>query len=345
MKYVLQATLASRGFGSPHYVAGRGSVADLFRATSDRCGVYALEFADGAMYVGQAVDVVRRFSQHRKTHIDITRLWFRPAPREELDRLERETIEAIEETKTRLRNIVLVSMPLATSDFDLIMPQSEQERWLDGDVLAPVDGSRVDHPNLRLRYRPRYEQLLALRHTDEVLDVLSAYGRIGIPAIRGSEIAFWACTCLPSGSVPGLLTYTRVNLNWQEVFTVYARQDEPPAYSFHVARSVLEAAFGASLRPLRHRYRSLVSYDHRYRPGGPDQVALDVSDQRDVIQMLADAGVVRAIRTFNLRLCRKGPNAYGRYHCMDLADHLVGDDPSMIENPAQSLAPDEHDRD
>lgn len=328
----LARALSCLGFESPHLVAGRMSVADLFRDRTHRCGIYALTFSDETMYVGQAVDVVRRFSQHRKTHDDIAWLQFKPSKRQSLDDLERATIQELERLRVRLRNIVLVSMPPADSDFDLIMDPLTQERWLRGLDDHDSGADRVEHPDLRARYRQRYLRFRSNPFADEMITILGTYGQTAIPAIRAGEIAFWACSCLPAFPNPMVTIHTRISLNWQEVFTICSGRELTPVYSFHAARSVLEESFGASLRRLRRRYHSLNAYDHRYDPGGQDQVAFDVADAADVVALLADAGVVRAIREFNLRLCRKGPCAYGRYHCLDLADHLVGDGTTSARN-------------
>ena len=59
------------GFPTPTDVRGRRSIADLLPKSRDRCGIYLLAFSDGTFYIGQALDVVRRFSQHRKQHDNI----------------------------------------------------------------------------------------------------------------------------------------------------------------------------------------------------------------------------------------------------------------------------------
>ena len=57
-------------FDAPELVAGRASIADLFRP-SKRCGLYILHFDNGEFYAGQAIDVTRGYVQHRKVHSDI----------------------------------------------------------------------------------------------------------------------------------------------------------------------------------------------------------------------------------------------------------------------------------
>lgn len=53
-------------------VRGRLSISDLFPVSRGRCSIYLLKYADQTYYIGQAVDAVRRFSQHRKNYDNIT---------------------------------------------------------------------------------------------------------------------------------------------------------------------------------------------------------------------------------------------------------------------------------
>ena len=68
--------LDSLGFLPTQNVQGRASVADLFKPQK-RCGIYILHFANGEFYAGQAVDVTRRYAQHRSTYDDIVKLSFK----------------------------------------------------------------------------------------------------------------------------------------------------------------------------------------------------------------------------------------------------------------------------
>jgi hypothetical protein len=76
-------------FGEPVCIQGRSSIADQFKP-SRRTGVYVLHFLAGDLYAGQAVDVTRRYAQHRKQHGDIERISFRRVPQGQLDKVERE---------------------------------------------------------------------------------------------------------------------------------------------------------------------------------------------------------------------------------------------------------------
>ena len=61
------------GFPAPTDVRGRRSIADLLPKSRDRRGIYLLEFSDGTFYIGQALNVVRRFGQHRQRHDNMYR--------------------------------------------------------------------------------------------------------------------------------------------------------------------------------------------------------------------------------------------------------------------------------
>src|SRR5688572_26199658 len=99
--------LTELGFAKPLFAQGRYSVADLFR--KKRCGIYVLHFANDMFYVGQAVDVVRRYSQHRHNHSDIHRISFKRVSKKNLDFEERSIVHRMETNGFRLRNIQLVS--------------------------------------------------------------------------------------------------------------------------------------------------------------------------------------------------------------------------------------------
>ena len=112
--------------------------------------------------------------------------------------------------------------------------------------------------------------------------------------------------------------YSRVNINWQEVFTIFTSANSL-RFSLHLARSPLKEVFGNILE----RHPTLRYTDHRYVPGGQDQTNFEITGAKAAKKLLADEDVLRGIRLLNLRLMQKGPCAYGRYHCMDLADRLV----------------------
>ena len=318
--------LQTLGFTRLEYVKDRVTIADLFRPRR-RCGLYVLHFADGWCYAGKAVDVVRRYAQHRHTHSDIEQLSFRPLARSRLNDEEKLLIESLERNGEKLRNITLVSSPQAAggTDFDLIMTPHDQERWLESTQVSFGSDGRISDPSLRFRYHARFERFMKLRYTERVLPVLRSYVQASIPVIRDSEMSFWVSTCVPSYSRTDLTIYSRINIFWQEVFNVSAAPLGPLWFSWHLALAPLEQRFGKGARRLIRRYPFVELFDHRYQPGGQDQIEMSARGSRNALQVIQDPDVLRAVREFNLRLARKGPCTFSRYHCFDLADHLVGD--------------------
>lgn len=308
--------LKELGFSQSQHVQGRASIADLFKPKR-RCGIYVLHFSNGELYAGQAIDVTRRYAQHRFKHKDIVKISFRQVPRIHLNNEERTVIWALERDGQVLRNITFASMPKGESDFDLVMAPKEQHRWLEELSYVDEGGDRLVDPALRLRYHERFQSLLDMPHANEALDVLKTYVRVGIPAIRRGEVSFWGCSCLPASSV-----YSRINVNWQEVLTVF-KSDGSLWFSFHLADSPLEGPFGDNPGLLFERHPTLEWEDHCYAPGGSDQIRLLIRGAENAKTFITDQDILPAIRLFNLRLMQKGPCTYGRFHCMDLADLLV----------------------
>lgn len=161
-------------FSQPRYVRGRSSIADLF-LPGERCGLYILHFVNGEVYAGQALDVTRRYVQHRKVHTDIEEISFRQVEKNSLDNEERRLIWELEQSGHRLRNITFTSLPKGESDFDLIMPATEQERWLYEQCMVEPDGDRLIEPDLRRKYYQACERFVRLPHAHQAINVLKAY--------------------------------------------------------------------------------------------------------------------------------------------------------------------------
>lgn len=305
----------AEGFSQPFRAEGRASVADLFKP-GKRCGLYVLHFANGDIYAGQAMDVTRRYVQHRKVHADIKQISFRQVPKNRLNDEERTLIWLLEQRGQRLRNITFTSAPKGESDFDIVMSLKDQKRWLEDPNYIDFSGERLVDPELRRKYSRKYESFANLPRSDEVIDFLRSYVGAGIPAFLRSEVSFWCVSCLPTRSV-----YARINIYWQEVLTVYAAEGEVWV-SLHMADSPFTLLSDEALDLLFERHLSLGTTDHKYSPGGSDQVNL-VLPLADAQIFISDPEVLPAIRLFNLRLVKKGPCNFARYHCMDLADKLV----------------------
>lgn len=342
----------SMGFKTSEEITGRSSLSNVF-PPSARCGIYILHFADGRYYVGQAIDVVRRYGQHRLTYRDIQRISFKKTAQRDLAREEIDTIGELERLGVELRNISLVSIPHWESDFDQIMTAADQQRWLNDLGFTDFTGTRGLAPQLRERYHQNYLRYQSMPYSHEITEVLRTYVRKCIPVPVRSEMAFWCCTCLPSYAQQKAKLYSRFNIYWQEVFAVTVTDskfyfswqlasspfdDQADAFLERVSvKSLFErflhflhaqprgAASGKVIKPFEYsrNYSTLGIGDRTYQTGGSDQINFYVTTIDEALQLLHDEEILKAIRLFNLRLCRKGGSIFSRYHCLDLADDLL----------------------
>ena len=305
-------------------VHGRLSIADLVPANR-RCGIYVLHFATGELYAGQALDVTRRYTQHCKTYNDITHISFKPMLKTSLNDEERRTIWTLEQASHALRNITFTSTPKGETDLDFVVTPEEQAAWKELSTHNGKQDRRTNDVDLRRKYAPRFQQFLKKSAAEMVMKLLRTYVQFGLPYPKRTELSFWSASCLPSYSDTSIIIYTRININWQEIYTISAEKNTPKriTLSLHVARSPLEEVYGSSLDGLFKHHPDLEYSEHFYEPGGHDQINLVLQNPRHIQLFFTDPAVQKAIRLFNLRLMQKGPCAYSRYHCFDLADQIV----------------------
>lgn len=301
------------------HIQGRTSIAKMY-GPRNRCGIYLLLFENGEVYAGQAKDVTRRYVQHRSKHDDITHISFKRVPKKRLNEEERFVIETLEREGFHLRNITYTSYPKGESDFDLIMSVEEQNHWLENGDNPEFKGTRINNDTLRRKYQKNYAALLTKSFSTEAIDALKHYVQVCVPTPEASEITFWSCSCLPSYG-EGVL-YSRININWQEVFAVY-KYEGCLSFSFYLALTPLQDIFSADLELLIKQFSNIYILDRRYKPGGQDQICIEIDGYEEFCRFMDHRHVKNAIRIFNLRLMKKGPCTFGRYHCVDLADRLL----------------------
>jgi hypothetical protein len=319
----MEKVLKNLGFEEATFVKGRYSVADLFKP-KERCGIYILHFGNGQYYVGLATDFVRRYNQHRKIHLDIERVSFKIFEEERLKEEEKEIAQILQSEGFSLRNIQLVSIVEGETDLDLLMTLEEQERFMSDLTFNNMDGDKFEDEEQRIKYTNNYIALSKFSYFDRFVDAIRIYVQIGIPLPWKTEYSFW-CISTPSGS-PKL---SRININWQEVSTFVFEKDDF-YITFHLAYSPLADEYGEELDGLFEKFEQLEfmvneeNQIHTYKPGGQDQVSFIIPSLIFSDFIALDA-VKKAIRTFNLRLMRKGATIYNRYHSFDLSRRIFQD--------------------
>ena len=321
---IVKKTISDFKFSEFIWVYCRPTIADLFKPEK-RCGIYILRFTNNQFYVGQAVDVVRRFVQHTKVHDDIQEISFKTFPKTELNRVEQEIIKLLEIRNVTLRNINLTSIPKGDTDLDLIISPSEQQLWLQSNHNNELTEYWLNEPNLQVKYSRKFQKLLKRKDfIDSAKPFLIEYFKKCVLQPSKTELSFWSLTCLTKAFIDSdLVALCRLNLFWCEVLTIWIDDDKSIHYTFHLTKSLLPKSY--LLRKIL-KIKSLSISNHFYQRGGPDQFSVEVTGIQDALKLLDNDKIVMAIKTFNLRQMQKGATIYGKYHCVDLAKLILTND-------------------
>lgn len=319
------------GFPAMTPVASLLSIAHLFGSSKKRCGIYCFAFRHGLFYIGQAVDVVRRFSQHRRVHDDIVGFSFLPTAKPELDGTEKALIFRAESLGLKLTNAVHVTNIVGDSDFDLVVSASEQEAWLNNPSCLNNTGTlstKIVLPEAQqLRFSKHFARLEKHSLSQRALALFKQYVWGCVPAPRRTEYSFWSVSCMPStnrNTWPRLLC---VNAGVMELFVVgWERQSSDVLWSFvNVAEDVLLEHW-TSLDELAAAYPFVEVVHRGYRDAGQHQVSLHTHDGASMEQLLMDQGISKAAAALSLRVMRKRATIYGKYHCVELANRVLSVD-------------------
>jgi hypothetical protein len=317
----VKKSISEYGFKEFEWIYRRPSIADLYKPNS-RCGIYILRFRDNFFYVGQAMDVVRRFVQHSKIHDDIQEISFRKFPKSQLNSIEQELIKLLESRKVGLRNITLTSIPKGDLDLDLVIKKDDQEHWLSSTGDSQLGKHIINNLVLQEKYRKKFLRLKEMEEFNQFcLPFLRVYFSKCVLQPAKTELSFWCITCLTKAFTDlNLIALCRVNFHWCETLTIWLDAAGKIRYTFHLTKSLLTKT---RLRSLK--VKSLTIDDHYYPKGGPDQFSLEVVGLDDAKMLLEDDGVCQSIKTFNLRQMQKGATVYGKYHCVDLAKIILNE--------------------
>lgn len=317
------------GFATLEPVASLLSIAHLFGSARKRCGIYLLCFQSGLFYIGQAVEVVRRFSQHRRNHDDIVGFSFMPVNRTDLDNTEKALIYRAESLGLKITNAVHVTSIVGDTDLDLVVSTNDQQTWLRD--LSYFD--RAEHHDSKI-ILPEAQQVRFSKHFAKfekhplapcVLPLVKHYVGQCLPAPRQTEYSFWSVSCMPStnqGTWPRLLS---VNAGVMELFVAgWVKQQPDELWSFiTVAEDVLLQEWD-SVDALVEIYPFVDVVRRGYRDAGQHQVTLHVQGNDAMAELLADESVSKAAAMLALRVMRKRATIYAKFHCPQLADLALG---------------------
>jgi hypothetical protein len=210
-----------------------------------------------------------------------------------------------------------------TTGLQRFIDLEQQRAWMQGKATLRDTGKRVDSPELRLKYVPRYEKLLRRPQAKEVLEILGRYGRDCIPIPRTTERHYWSVSCLPS--TPGK-ALVRVNASWMELFALNADGDGVRArFLLHLSDFTTDHSLEQEQVDEAFLERCVATPEDVsvFFPRGQDIFGVKVRGRRSIRKFMANRRALRAIRAFNLTHMNRGRNAYQASHCYSLADHML----------------------
>lgn len=155
-------------------------------------GLYRLTFANGDAYVGQAINVINRYSAHRRRWDDIDQFEFFPIPKGALTPPERELIHLTEQDRS-VRNIKDAHKPRGRAAIELEVEQGET-------VLLPWERDKRIKPgeNAISRERKNFFELA----TNDVYPYIRLFAGWYIynliPDPFNTQKHLWVTTCRPS---------------------------------------------------------------------------------------------------------------------------------------------------
>ncbi|QIM15758.1 GIY-YIG nuclease family protein [Leucobacter insecticola] len=216
--------------------------------TGCRRGIYVLHFENGERYVGQAVDVVTRYTTHRhgsKHHApwkDVTAFEFLEVPVGDLDEIEKATIQHHKATH-QLRNKLFNFEHWEPCTLDPFVAPEAQRHWATGQPsydLTPfvAAAKRSQGPEPRLLTKKCGQELLPDGRTvgEAVIDELAQVVQHIIPNAVETEARFWSISDYPE-TVGG--RFATLNVGWLELAYFPRRRFEAELGSLEASNELM----------------------------------------------------------------------------------------------------------
>ncbi len=318
------------GFPEAAPVATLRSIAHIFGASKNRCGIYLLQFPDNKFYVGQALNVVRRFAQHRKNYDDIIGFSFIPTPRKLLDETERKLIYKAEQLNLLILNTVHATNVVGETDLDLVVSPEQQDFWL----FSPESFNRdevsvskitLSHAHLE-RFWRQFQKFKTHPLFSPTSELLRIYLANCILSPRRTEYSFWAISCLPTTNHNTWPRLACINIGVMEVLVIGHFKESPTKlWGFvTVAADVLYETFQND-ETFMAAFPSIELNKRGYKDAGQHQVTLWAGDEKSLRNLLGDKSIQKSAASLALRVMRKRATIYSKYHCKQLADLVTAE--------------------
>ena len=331
------AEIALPGFELTCYdVQQLGTIRPLLASSHGMCGLYVLRFADGTAYVGQSVDIARRFLEHRRRFDDLVAIEVTPWAREHLDAGEQRLIAAIEAGCT-IRNILHTDRPGGDNDIAVAITEAQS-------IILPWDRNARTRPNAPGAHPPgtdrRVEYLRQIGDLDSLAAIIGIYVHETIPDPTNTVPYLWNVTALPSTARTGGQRRL-ATLNCGNLETLYITDYPDENYAriwFNIARptgrtddELTVHSPGVWTHPFTYKSQQVWTWEVDYITYIEEdlQPPIPFDDFNDLAYQL------------NVRLMRRGTSRFARHHnphfaadILDAAHSLTLEAPLPAQIPA-----------
>lgn len=302
--------------GTAYQVDDLDSVAILF-AGKEKRGIYRLSFENGEAYVGQAVDVVRRFANHHRRWDDIVGLEFFPVPEPEPLLAAERILIAETERVSPVRNVVDTKRPYGDKDYvievaegsSISLPWDRSKRTTVSDLEQSTSRAKF----FQLARRPDYfytREIAGWFIHETIPDPVATEGKLWTVTAMPStnrQRDYFRTFCISTGNIEVMVGEMYDGERPQVWINTERNEDLQKYYGDHDGWQVDEVDYPIA-ETTRWTFNAYFLYD--ILAGTEDFPARDA--------------MVESAYALNVRMMRHGGTMYRRFHSAELATDLLG---------------------
>jgi hypothetical protein len=227
-----------------------------------------------------------------------------------------------------LTNAVHVTNVIGDTDLDLIVPQDQQNLWLqDHSHFVNVDNAspKITLPEpQQQRYSKQFARFRKHPLFENATFLLKEYISKCIISPKLTEYSFWAVSCMPRTNVNTWPRLFCINVGVMELFvTGWDKSNPNEMWSLiNVAEDTLKMSW-PSLNDLKKDFPYLEFVHRNYRDAGQHQISLHSNSLNCTKELLCDPRISQSAAVLALRVMRKRATIYGKFHCPQLANFAV----------------------
>ena len=295
------------------------SIAILLVGAPTTRGLYRLGFADGSAYAGQSINIVSRFTAHRKRWDDIITFEFFPVPEGDLDGPEHRLISETE-ARAPVRNIRGTQRPHGDADFEFTSTEgiSTFLPWERGRRIRP--GENAIGTDVK-----KFTELAQSYEYEVLRDLIGWFLYEALPDPYNTQRHLWVVSCLPAtgrkATYRRLLAVSAGNL---EILVVHRDiVDDEPVIDIVINTATVDVPLATLQDPEERWFVQPGSYSL----SDVTQWGFSMESLEDILNGTLEFPHLEVLLDhayrLNVRLMRQGGTMFGRFHNELLARDLL----------------------